>query len=160
MLTRTNVMGRVAKTEGWLSLNVNDLNHGEAVRSNEPFMVTFKLPWQQLRNEACRDTEEFCKPSYEIANRWKGGDVKVAKNSEGKEVLLLNTAHLKENSFSLRRQRSKFWQSYWWCKERRDHTSQPRGYWGIRTSAAWENSRKWNVRVELASLKLRGQGAV
>ena len=59
MLTRTNVMGRVAKTEGWLSLKVNDVNHWEAVRSNEPFMVTFTSPWQQLRNEACRDTEEF-----------------------------------------------------------------------------------------------------
>lgn len=53
-------MERVAKTEEWLSLKVNDLNHWEAVRLNEP---------QQLRNEACRDTEEFCKPSYEIANK-------------------------------------------------------------------------------------------
>ena len=60
MLTRTNVMERVAKTEEWLSLKANDLNHWEAVRLNEP---------QQLRNEACSDTEEFCKPSYEIANK-------------------------------------------------------------------------------------------
>ena len=38
------MMGRVAKTEGWLSLNVNDLNHWETVSSNEPFKVTFKSP--------------------------------------------------------------------------------------------------------------------
>lgn len=144
-----------------LSLKVNDLNHWEAVGFKQAIHGDIQVTRTMAKNEVYRDTEEFCKPHYEIANEWEGLAWKLlTKNKEGKRVLSLNTVHLKVTYFLLRRKRSKFGgRSIGDGRRGKDHTFHPQCYWGIRTSAAWDDSREngmWGGRTSCTKVNSWG----